>query len=266
MFIDQTARPAMPIGRTVRVALLGGAATLFLMTGASAQPDAQDGVSIALGGGLIVTPDYPGSSDLQVLPVPAIDLRADPLFLNFRRGLGLEFELAEGLIAGPFVQPDFGRDEDDDARLTGLGDVDATAELGLFAEWQNGPFEIDGQIARGLGGHDGWVGEIGAGLRTRLGGARLSVGPDIRLADDTYMQSYFGVTATQAAASAFPAFDADGPLLSYGISANLIVPIAENWTFVGIAGFDFLTGDAADSPITEQEFQPSVVLSLTYTF
>ena len=42
--------------------------------------------------------------------------------------------------------------------------------------------------------------------------------------------------------------------------------LTKNWLVRGEAGVGFLTGDAADSPIVEEKFQPSASIFVGYKF
>jgi outer membrane scaffolding protein for murein synthesis (MipA/OmpV family) len=70
----------------------------------------------------------------------------------------------------------------------------------------------------------------------------LSAGPGITWADDDYMQTFFGVTPGQAAASALPAYEARG-------GAHMV-----------------RAGDAEGSPITRDRDQHLTALFASYRF
>ena len=65
-------------------------------------------------------------------------------------------------------------------------------------------------------------------------------------------------------------FNAAGGLHSYGIGATAILPLGKDnpWTAVLVAGYDRLTGDAADNPLVQlrgSEDQASLGVFLSYT-
>ena len=123
-------------------------------------------------------------------------------------------------------------------------------------------------LRRGFGGHDGFVAELGLNaVLEPTPELDLSFGPRLHLADDEYVDTYFGVSAAEAAASGYPAFDADGWLKGAGFEAEGRYALSRHWAIRGEAGYERLLGDAADSPITGagSRNQFNAALGLTYT-
>ena len=96
----------------------------------------------------------------------------------------------------------------------------------------------------------------------------MSVGPRVYLASDDYMDTYFGVTAAEAATSGLPAFDPDGGVKGVGVEAEARYALTRHWAIRGKAGYERLLGDAADSPISRagSRDQFNAALGLTYRF
>ena len=85
----------------------------------------------------------------------------------------------------------------------------------------------------------------------RLGGGRnvdLAVRADVTMADDAYMNQYFGISASEAAASGLDAFTASAGLKSMGVAAGLVLPLSRNFELQGKVGVTQLLQDAAASP------------------
>ena len=80
------------------------------------------------------------------------------------------------------------------------------------------------------------------------------------------MEAYFGVNATQSARSGLPEYKAEAGLKRVDLSASATYILTDKWLLRGEAGVGVLTGDAADSPIVEQDVQPSVSLFVGYRF
>src|SRR5262245_12702390 len=64
-----------------------GALLLWAIACSIAHADSADW-HVSMGPGLVIAPEYPGSEDEKVLPIPALDIRYRSLFLDWRRGLG----------------------------------------------------------------------------------------------------------------------------------------------------------------------------------
>jgi outer membrane protein len=228
---------------------------------------------LSIGAGAQVFPEYPGAEDVGIFPMPIIDLR--------REGDPLTFEAPdEGWgfgVLGDDSAFDFGpavvfqqkrREEDVGAAV---GDVGFTVEVGAFAELFLGDnFRLRAEGRHGLGGHEGWVGDLGADLVLRdRDNYVFSIGPRARIADDNYHDAYFSVTPAVAAATGLPAYDAGSGFHAVGAVAGLKYMLDRNWGIYGYAGYDRLIGGAADSPIVRNfgsRDQYSGGLGLFYSF
>lgn len=218
-------------------------------------------------------PVSPGVDKTEFDALPYVDIEyKDRYFLNFERGLGAyllrsedEPEYAFGVAVG-YAE---GRDESDArTELDGLGDIDWAAEVVLFAEGEIGFVEVELEVAKAVGGHDGLTAEFSAGVDAPVTD-RLFVGvaPFITYADGKYTQSFYGVSASQAANSAtYSQYDADGGFENYGVELEANYKITQNWSAITSASYTRLLGDAKDSPIVDNEGFFSVGVGLVYTF
>ncbi|WP_417321172.1 MipA/OmpV family protein [Emcibacter sp.] len=219
------------------------------------------------------SPVSPGVDKRKFDVLPYVDIEyKDRYFLNFERGLGAyllrsddEFEYALGAAVG-YAE---GRDESDArVELDGLGDIKATAEAVLFAEVEIGFIEVELEVAKAFGGHDGLTVELSAGIDAPLTD-RLFVGvePFIAYADKKYTQSYYGVSSSQAANSAtYSKYDAGGGFESYGVELEANYKITQNWSAIISTSYTRLLGDAKDSPIVDNKGFFSVDMGFAYTF
>lgn len=218
-------------------------------------------------------PVSPGVDETEFEALPYVDIEyKDRYFLNFERGLGAyllrsadEPEYALGVAVG-YAE---GRDESDaKAELDGLGDIDGAAEGVLFAESEIGFVEVELEVAKAFGGHDGLTAELSAGVDAPVTD-RLFVGvaPFITYADEKYTRSLYGVSASQAANSeTYSQYDADGGFENYGVELEANYKITQNWSAITYASYTRLLGDAKDSPIVDNEGFFSVGVGLAYTF
>lgn len=205
---------------------------------------------ISVGGAAILRPEWDGAKDQDWLVVPDVDVRwKDQFFASFRTGVGWNLINENGLRVGPYAKLKFGRDEGDDVALRGLGDVDPTVEVGGFADWAWGPVRAALEVRQGVGGHEGLIAEAALDVRARFSDTVFaSVGPRIRWADDQYMQTYYGVTATQSTRSGLPTFAASGGVESSGINVSLGWRPDERLVITAFGEQSVLDGDAETSP------------------
>lgn len=219
-----------------------------------AQPADRDW-SLTLGAGAGLVPDYEGSDDWEIRPLPVI--RADWRDTLFVDGLsaGVRTRFADDRVTvGAIARYDFGRDESDNGALRGLGDVDGSVELGGFVRGQVDIFTAGLTVVQDVaGGHDGLLaeGEIGIAVPVdrRI---RLTAMASATYADDSYMQSLFGVDAAQAARSGYTAFDPSGGIKDVGLSAGGTYLVTDRISIGTRLSYTRLLGDAADSPIVDQ--------------
>ena len=216
-----------------------------------------------------VKPAYQGADEYDAEPFPIVDVRWGRLiFLNDREGVGFNIANGRHLRAGVAITYDRGRDEDDSARLLGLGDVDGTIEFGGLLVFTVAGARLDGQFRQDIfGGHNGWLVDFGAGYRTAIG-ERFDI--DLHLGttwtSEDYMQAYFGIDAAQAAASGLPAFDTVSGFRDVAAEARATLELGDGWFVEADFQVSQLLGDATESPVTVEEIQLRGWLGLGYAF
>jgi len=232
------------------------------------------GWSLSLGVVTLAQPEFPGSDSLRVLPLPDFDLRyGDIAFLSLRDGAGLALLRWGGLSFGPIARLRFPRDQDSNAKaLHGLGDVDATLELGGFLRYEARPFRLFAELRQGVngGGHGGLVLDLGADWSGRLAPSwAFSVGPRASFGNARFARAYFGVSESQALRSGYAAFSPGG-YASLGAAGSLQYRVTERWTAAAFLDLRWLVGEVADSPIVRgpygSDFQATIGLAISYRF
>jgi outer membrane scaffolding protein for murein synthesis (MipA/OmpV family) len=223
---------------------------------------------ITLGATGSVAPKYEGADNYQVTPGGIIDIRyRDIAFFSNGEGLGVNLLRGDTYRAGLAVGYDLGRNDNDDFRIRGLGDVDLAPEGKLFGQVFILPVVLAIDVRRGIGGHDGWIGDLGAYMP--LSGSEKFVafaGPSITLADQNYMDSYFSVSPGQAANSRLPAFQADAGFKNASFGITALYFITDHWFIVADRAVERLLGDAARSPVTQSRTQFAFDISIAYSF
>jgi MipA family protein len=248
-------------------------ASLLAATAAHAQ-DADDvrlGSAIREGGrvglAVIASHAYKGSDESRTSALPALEYRwANGWFAGVGSGVGYEFLRSEGTTAAVRLTPDFGRKESRSAALAGMGDIERTAEIGGYIN----------HAVQGLGlglnasmqvGRNGASADIGAAYGLPLAPAlRLRLGVAATLANARYMQTHFGVDATQSVNSGYAPYEAGAGVRDARLSASMLYLLAPKWVLTGSLTQSTLLGDAADSPLTRQRSALTAVATVSYGF
>jgi outer membrane scaffolding protein for murein synthesis (MipA/OmpV family) len=215
--------------------------------------------SVTVGGGAMVVPSFPGASSNRVLPAPFVDVRyRDRFFLSPFAGLGVNAIASPRLQAGVAVLPDFGRSASSADRLRGWGDIGAGANLRIFASCAVGPLAFLADVRRQLGAGDGTL--FDAGVTKPLPLARhfiLIPTATVTWANARYSRAYFAIDASQSAIAGIPVRSAGSGLRDATVALVAVMPLDERWSVQSMVRAEFLLGDAAASPLTEQRVQPS---------
>lgn len=222
---------------------------------------------VIVGGGVIYKPKFEGSSEYEVSAIPFVSAT----FYD-RITIDLTGASVKAYKQGPFkldlkLGYDGGREESDSDRLRGLGDIDLAVTVGGKASVSWGPADFFLSAEQALGGSDGLL--VSAGISADVPiSKRIVLGAEgsVTYADDNYMQAFFGVNAGQSARSGLAEFDAEAGIKSVEVSLSATYLISENWFFKAKETVGFLTGDAADSPIVEEDVQSKTLLLLGYRF
>jgi outer membrane scaffolding protein for murein synthesis (MipA/OmpV family) len=248
--------------------LLGAASSALAQPPAGA-PAPRSNWQLSVGPGVIVTPQYPGAADYQILPIPALDVSyRDRLFFTARRGLGAYAvnDRRNGLEIGGALWFRTARLERlDRARLSGLGRISAAPQLRGFVAKRFGTLTADATAARDLGGTNGATLDLSVSHAERLGTRTfLRIGPSLSFGDARFNRGFFGITPAQAARSGRMTYPIGGGLYQVGVRGALITPVGRRWTLAAFGGYDRLVGDAADSPVVARTGAPSGGLALSY--
>ena len=235
-------------------------------TNIMAKPTPQ-GWQLALGTGLLVNPSFKGSDEYQLSLLPYVRVNySDIFFASMNEGIGFNLLNTPNWTAGPIARYNFGRKEKNGtspfriagsktSALAGLGDVDGTFEAGAFANYRFEPFDIEIEVRKGMGGHEGFVGDFSLSYSTMLFplGYRtiLSLGPRASIVSDDYNQAYYSIDMIQSTRSGLTTYNAQGGLLSFGLGASSIVILTKRLSMILFAGYDRLSGDAGKSPLVE---------------
>lgn len=228
---------------------------VFIVTGAQRTQATVE--SYSLGAGIGIVPDYEGSSDYQAVPIPYAKVNWDNGMSLELTGLKLKAALLryDAFSLGPMANYRIGRDDVDNDKVDRLKDVDDSLELGAFVGFEmdrwNAAVEILQDIADG---HEGLLMTLRGGYAWPVNDTMmLSIGASTTYADDDYMDSFFGIDNADSARSGLKTFDAEGGFKDIGFNLGMGYRMTDTWRLQAIASLSRLLGDAADSPVVDDE-------------
>ncbi|XUY25623.1 MipA/OmpV family protein [Agrobacterium sp. rho-8.1] len=221
---------------------------------------------VTIGAGAIYMPEYEGSDKFDINPFPMISAKIGDRVEIDTTGITVDLLERDGFRVGVKGGYNMGRQEKDSDYLRGLGDIDAAGVIGGIVSYERGPFEVYGAFNKTIGGSEGMTGKLGAKASYRYERFIFSGDVSGTWADDKEMQSYFGVTAAQSAASGLDRYEAKAGVKRVDVKASVTYMMTQNWMVTGAAGAGVLMGDAKESPIVKDEVQPFAMLGVAYRF
>jgi MipA family protein len=234
---------------------LGAAAALMIaaMPSAQAEDNSTDQYVLDLGMGLMAKPRYPGSDEVIAVPFPIISVGK-----FFIPGIGQvidEDERIKRLSIYPSFNFNGRRESSDSNELEGLDDVDWALEVGLGMAYRHDWIRGFVEVRQGFNGYSGQVADFGIDfIANPTEDFQLMVGPRAGWGSDGYMDTYFGITASEEVDSALydKSYDAEAGFNTVGVASTASYDLTDDVTFHLRGGWDRLIGDAADSPIVKE--------------
>ena len=239
-------------------------------TGALAQDSGTTRVRVGLGAQL--QPEFIGAEDSEFAPLWDLDIARGSNQFSFEApddGLSIPLVSKDGFSFGPTASLQGSRKNSDVGAP--VGKVPTTIEVGAFAEfYANESIRLRAELLKGLGGHEGLVGSLGADHVWRDGDRYVfSIGPRLLFSNARYQRAYFGVDSEAALATGLPVYRPDAGLHAAALTSGLSYQFNDRFGMFGFARYERLVGDAGKSPII-REFgtrnQLSGGLGLSYTF
>ncbi|TPE53686.1 MipA/OmpV family protein [Amaricoccus solimangrovi] len=203
-------------------------------------------------GGVRFSPAYFGSTTIR--SGPDIGLRLDRLELP--GGVTLGSNDAVGFLRGfgPRLSARYirARNSDDYDEIRGLDDVPFSLELGGGLGYERHYYRAYADLRYGVIGNHAWSGELGAdGIAYPYEGLTLTLGPRVSFGSQRFMDTYFGVSPSEAETSGLPAYQPGSGVYGAGMELGARYLFNERWGIEGAARWTRLTNGAADSPIVE---------------
>ncbi len=248
------------------------AAAALVVASAPAFAEDKPDIRVRVGLGAQVQPEYIGADSSDVSPLFHVNIARGANPFGFGApddSAGIAVVSKDGFSFGPAANIQGSRKNSDVGAP--VGKVKTTIEAGAFAQYEaKDSFRVRAELLKGLGGHDGLVGMIGADKIWRDGDRYVfSIGPRILFSDARYQRAYFGVSPTAALATGLPVYRPGGGVHALAAASGLSYQFNDRFGLFGFARYERLVGDAAKSPIV-REFgsrnQISAGAGLSYTF
>lgn len=263
-------------GRPLKKILPGALLALLATPTLAAEPPLR--TSLTVGGGVDVAPRYSGSDENRVSTALVLDYSMrNGFFFSSTRGLGygnnlgnVDYSAALSYRTG---RKDHNVDSDDmndgSDHLRGMGNIKGSAlgVVGLgynFTPWLSAQLQAEvpfSQRDNGAALHVGIVSPLYHSPKNSVTMALTS-----SWGTNDYMQTYYGVSAPQSAASGFTQYDAGSGIYAWSLNLDWTHNFTERWSVVADAGYTQLAGDARNSPIVQRKSSPTGSLKVTYRF
>lgn len=216
--------------------------------------DWQDkGVKARLGAGFGWVPDYVGSDNYRFKILPIVDVRYQDVWRLNGTTFTYNAYSEKGFETGPLMNLRFGRDDESNKALNGLGDIKTTVEVGAFARYSTKMMLLSADVRQALGAGQGLSIRATAGHAIfRAGDFVMGAGIRAKWYSKKAMQTNYGISAEQAANSAkgFEAFEVGAGMSEVSLNLLGAYRVNEHARLMSLVSFGKLLGDAANSPIT----------------
>lgn len=239
----------------------------------------RDGLRLSLGAAAVYRPEFKGSKDFELSPLPYVGLRygQGDYYVALEGGALRANVLPGGFMEfGPMASYERGRNDDIENRVVRrLGEIDAAVNAGVFARKRfdvaGGALGISAEVLTDTGKvHKGVFATVGLDYDRDLTD-RWSVGANLSTtwANEKYSQAYYGVSAAGAVASGLSPYTAKAGIENVEVGASLRYRLSDRWSALTHASYSRLVDSAADSSIVSREGsadQGQLVFALLYSF
>jgi len=234
----------------------------------------------SLRAGAASLPRYSGSDERTVAPLLGGEIISPyGVFLSTDKGLGWSSEwgnLGFSTWVGPSeVRKDRRTGYKGSNRLEGMGSIKARTQFGANLSYTLGSVELGATVQHALKKHDD-----DRDTRSAYTHLELSIGTNLykgdfgsldgslnsQFGDGDYMQTWYGVSAAQASRSRFNAYHAKGGMFSRGGDLTWSLPLNDSTRLSTVLAVQYLSGDAANSPIVDKRLQTSLATQVEYSF
>lgn len=255
--------------------VLTAAGMLLLSAFASAQtPDYSSQEAPTAGGvvgmGVASLPKYQGSDHTKIRAVPLLEYHwANGMFVGGDNDavIGYQISASPKLQYGVALSADEGRKERHASELGGMGDVATKAILVGFAKGAiTDHLSVNSSVHLGAGNDSkGAWSKLGAAYAITLSpSAQMTFNVGATLANASYMQSFFGVSAAQTASSRNRIYTPSGGLRDASVGVRLSYQLDRDWSLLAGWSNTALSSTAKDSPLVRKGSGKKLVIGAAY--
>ena len=230
-----------------------------------------------LGAAIRTRPAYDGSKSQVNDLIPVVRYYGQPLFARTTQGIlegGLHWNVGSGVSGGFQLAYEECRDASESAFLRNVrfnDDVDPTGSIGAHLEWDTrfgtAPVSLLARYRQAFGSDRGAL--LDLGFNVGLHGENNTIVAAYAQATWTSSKAnntFYGVSAAQAAATGLPAYQPGAGIQHVGIGILASHEFSRHWTLVGGLQFRWLQGDAAESPLAERSRNQYANAGVAYRF
>ena len=211
---------------------------------------------LELGFGPGFAPDYEGSEDYEVVPVPyALAQWASGEYVHLL-GNKLKANLLDDDMwrLGPMLEYISSRADVDNNRVDDLKNVDASVMLGVFVGAEIDRWNASVEMRQDVADGNGFLLTLNGGYNLPIDEQlKLGFGVSTTYADGDYMNTYFSIDGGDSRRSGLKKDDADSGFKDVGLNLSADYNFYENWSVMGLFRYTRLLGDAEDSPVVDDE-------------
>lgn len=221
---------------------------------------------VTLGGGAASVPRYEGAATNRIRFVPLLDIERGRFFAGTVRGIGYNLSDSQNIQYGPRLTLAPRRWQNADARLNGMTDLGYAAEAGAYFNARFAPWYLSSSLTSSSRGTRL---ELGSGYEMKLAPTdKLRLGLDLNWGNSKYMQTYFGVSGAEAAASGgvLTTYNAGSGTKDYQLKANWTHAYNRQWFSNAGVSFKRLAGSAQNSPLTMRRSTNTASFVVGYRF
>ena len=217
---------------------------------------AQDDTRITAGLGVGIAPDYEGSNDYEAVPIPWLHVKFQNDMSIAIVGNAGKADLCpdknwEAGLAFEYINE---RSDVDNDAVDAMRDIDAALMVGGFIGYDWEHWRAGVEALKNTSDSDG-----GSIVRLR-GGYKIPTNSDCKTtisafttwADNDYMDTYFGVTNSDAARSGLSPYSAGDGFKDIGVNVVSVWKASDQWSVFSVVGYKLLLDDADDSPVVDE--------------
>jgi outer membrane scaffolding protein for murein synthesis (MipA/OmpV family) len=199
-------------------------------------------------------PRFEGSKEYHFTGAPGLSIRRgnEPYKIGSPDdGIDIALINTPSIQFGPTARIHGERDSSKVSRFRGMDDIDYGIEPGAFLEYYPTEFvRLRGEARYGLWGSNGFSGTVAADGIFIYDKLTVLVGPRLELGDRKYMNTYFGVSAGEAADDGVSRYKAGGGIKSVGAAASATYQLTNEWSVTAFGRYDRYVDEAGKSPVT----------------